>query len=242
MRTVYLTDGTPEGFYTAVFDGYADPNAYLSSEKKLQTRLGDVVIAVAADARKAARVVRKLRRTDYLALRDIDRILRAPDPDREQTAFGYIRLLVKQSGAVRGMLSEDVVRRAQDISQAVGYEVHRLTGFLRFHETASGAYYSPCSPDNDIVDLLMPHFIKRFVGTPFVIHDVKRKLAGVYDGKIWLVAPAGKAEVLFSEREDAFLSLWKQYYKTTYIPARKNTKQMDRYMPVRYRKFMTEIE
>lgn len=240
MSTVYCTDGSPEGFFTAVFDAYADKNARIISSSAFQPALDDCFRQVAPDREKAARVLKKLKALDRNCLYDLDCVLRTPEPDREQAAFLYIRLLVTEGKSIRGMLASPEVRRVRDLSDRVGQERHRLTGFLRFRETANGVFYAPCAPDNDVVELLMPHFAARFRTFPFVIHDVKRKLAGVCDGREWTVVPAGEAELVLSDAEDAFETLWKKYYRTVSIPSRKNIRQMKAYMPVRYWNFLLE--
>ena len=240
MRNLYYTDNDPQTFYTAVFDAYADKDAYLFSTPALQTALGDRWIDVVPDKEKAARVLKKIRAIDRLAVGELDYILRSNETEKDQIAFLYLRLLVQEKRPVRTMLSEKCVRDAMDVRQRVSFEIHRLKGFLRFRETVSGVFYSPCAPDHNILDLLMPHFIERFKIVPFVIHNTKRNLAGVYNGNEWLVTHAKDAEIMISEQEDGFTRLWKKYYDTVYIPARKNDRQMKAYMPVRYWKFMPE--
>lgn len=240
MRNIYFTDGSPEAFFSAVFDAYADKDAFLTSSPVLQTALNDVFVPLSPEREKSARVIKKLRSIDRECLYETDCILRTPEPEKEQIAFEYIRLLVKHKAPVRGMLTLPEVRKAMDLTAKVGAERHLLTGFLRFQETESGVFYSPCSPDNDVVDLLMPHFAARFKTSSFVIHDVSRGIAGIYNGSEWLVSPAPDAEIVLSKDEEAFSKLWKKYYHTVYIPARKNTRLMKGYMPVRYWKFMPE--
>ena len=240
MRTVYFTDGTAEGFFSAVFDAYGDKGALLTSSDAFQAALDDSFVRVPPSPEKAARVVRKLEALDRGCLWEIDCILRTPEADREQAAFLYIHLLTERKGPVRGMLSRPEVRRARELAERVGQERHRLTGFLRFRETADGVFYAPCAPDNEVVELLMPHFAARFKTFPFVIHDLKRKLAGLCDGRNWTVVPAPEAELVLSENEDEFEALWKKYYRTVNIPSRRNIRQMKGYMPVRYWKFLPE--
>ncbi len=243
MRTVYFTESESlESFFTAVFDGYKDETAYLTSSAFFQPALGDRVVCVRTDEEKAERVVKKIRSLDGRALYEIERILRSNDPEREQIAFSYLRVLVKEQRPVRGMLLKAEIRRAMDALNKVTKEVHHMKGFLRFQETQDGVFYAPFSPDHDIVDLLVPHFSARFNGTPFILHDVKRKKAAVSDGKKYGVFAAERADVLLSEQEDALLGLWKSYYKNVSIAARKNTRQMKNYMPVRYWRFMPEKE
>ena len=240
MRNVYLTDGSDCGFFTAVFDAYKDLSAYLSCDDAFQAELGDCFISVASDPLKARRVVEKLKKTDPKSLSELDYILRTPYTGKQQTAFLYLKAIVQNGAPVREQLQKEEVRTALDLVKRVAYERHRFTGFLRFHETANGVYYAPFSPDHDIVDLLMPHFFARFQKTPFIVHDTQRKTAGISNGNDWIVTPAGEAVVRYSESEDEFLQLWKQYYDAVYIPSRKNERQMKNYMPVRYWKFMPE--
>lgn len=242
MKKVYHTDGTPIAFFTAVFNGYKDQTAYLTSSRNFQTAIGDSWTEVTPDENKAARVVKKLRQIDERAFREIDYILRTAAPDREQTAFEYIRLVIKYGKSAREKLTLPAVRRAMDLSSQISTEVHRLHGFLRFQESDVGVFYAPCSPDNDVLELLLPHFIARFKNQSFVIHDVKRKAAALYNGAEWIIVPAEKAEITASANEKAIASLWKKYYRTVAIPMRKNTRQMKNYMPVRYWKFIIEKE
>ncbi|MBQ8658166.1 MAG: TIGR03915 family putative DNA repair protein [Clostridia bacterium] len=241
MRNLYYVDGSPECFFTAVFEAWKDGNAYLFSQPNIQTGLGDSWHDVTPDPAKAARVVKKLAALDSRAPYEIDCILRSFSDEKEQIAFEYIRLLVQGGVPVRERLSEPVARRAIELQQKVGAETHNLKGFLRFQETQGGVFYAPCAPDHDIVDLLMPHFVSRFKTVAFVIHDTKRHVAGIYDGRTWrLCATPKNAELILTEQEDGFSRLWKQYYNQVAIPERKNTRQMKAYMPVRYWKFMTE--
>lgn len=238
-KTIYLIDGTSDGFYTAVFDAYTDKTAWLTSERCRQGLLGEKTVRVQPNAEKTGRVLSKIKSIDANAAYDIELVLRSRASDREQTAYLYVRELVQTGKSVRGKLSVEAVRRMMDLRGQVAYETHRLKGFLRFTETADRVLYAPCSPDNDVIDLLAPHFIAR-LGTAFVIHDVWRGKAVLYDGRECIVTPVDSAEITESEREHIFSELWKKYYKTVTIPSRKNVRQQKGYMPVRYWGFLTE--
>lgn len=240
MRTFYQTDGGIRSFYTAVFLAYKDPTAYISSAEIRQAEIGEKTLFVQTDEEKSTRVYKKIRSLDKRALTEIEYILRTPYPDREQVAFSYIKRLVQNGAPVRGFLSLPEIRKAVDYSFKTAHERHIVSGFLRFHETESGVFYAAFEPDNDIADLLMPHFFARFKNTPFIIHDIKRHLAGLSDGKTWDIVYANDATVSFSATEDDFLSLWKKYYQAVAIKERKNTRLMKNFMPVRYWKFMPE--
>lgn len=238
---VYLCKPTLDSFCSAVFLSYGDKGARIACDD-IQIGINDVPMPVNNDKNHAERVLDKIRLYDPRAEWEIRNILKSNLPDRAQRAYLYVRMILQYRRPVRGMLSEEVVLNAMDAVRKVSFETERMRGFLRFSECESGILYAPCSPDNDIVEDLLPHFIRRFPGERFIIHDVKRKKAVLYNGKSAVTAPLDRADVILSGREEEFCRLWKEYYRAVNIPTRKNTRQQDNYMPRRYRKFMPEIQ
>lgn len=238
--TFYLVDGSADCFYTAVFDCYGDSQAVVSSNADVQLELGCNITEVKTIEEKAARVKKKIAEYDSRAIGDINIILRSGESDKEQAALEYIRLIIKNKRPVRTMTNIPAVMEANDIRSKVTGEIHKYHGFLRFMENDSGVLYAPYSPVADITDMIAPHFARRFANQKFVIHDVKRKIAAMYDGEQIIVCYADGADIYLSEYEKTFEELWKLYYKSVNIAERPHEKQMKGYMPVRYWKFMPE--
>ncbi len=238
---LYLFDGSKNGFLTAFLRAFEDEDAVLASGR-FQLGVGQGQVCVERDDRLALRVENRLLSFDRDCIRDLDTLLRSGEDMHEQIAFRYFRLLAKEKVPVGKRLADLDVFRAVECMRKVGHEVHKLHGFIRFMETASGALYAPFSPDNDICDLLAPHFKARLPQYPFVLHDVRRKKAAVYDGRHLFTAPLDQADVVISADEKAWQSLWKGYYAAVNIPSRERLKQMRGYMPVRYRKHLTELQ
>ena len=237
---IYFYDGTAECFLTAFLAAYADENALLTSVNA-QLVLGQQTVFVQPNAEKAEKCRRRLLSFDPDCMKDLDLLLRSGEPQKDMIAFRYFKLIAREKAPVRKMLSEGDVIAAVECVRRVTYEVHRFHGFLRFMESASGALYAPFSPDHDICDLLLPHFRARLSKFSFVIHDVKRKKAAVYDGEHSFTAPLQKAEILLSADEQDWRALGKNYYESVNIPSRERLKQMRGYMPVRYWKFLSEL-
>lgn len=238
---IYITDGTPDCFYTAVFAACTDRDCIVTSAKDFQLPLGARLVEVATDEEKCGRVRKKLRAIDGGALREISLILRRGCAEREMLALRYIRLLIEKNAPVRGMLSHPAVLEASDAIKKVTGEAHNFTGFLRFMEGENGVFYAPFSPDNDILDLILPHFLRRLANQPFVIHDVTRRKAALYNTRDCVIADTDeRVSVALSEYEQGFQNLWKEYYRSVNIAQRPHEKQMKGYMPVRYWKFMPE--
>ena len=236
---LYIFDGTVYGFLTAFLEAFHDENALLCSREK-QLVLGCTPVFVTTDEARAKKAENRLKSFDGDCLRDLQTLLRCGKSDSEQVAFAYFRALAKNKRPIRNDLSKSEVFQATAYIKKVGLEIHRFHGFIRFMETASGALYAPFAPDNDICELLLPHFRARLPQYPFVLHDTVRKKAVVYDGEHTFSAPLDKADILLSANETAWQSLWKKYYHAVNIPARERLKQMRGYMPVRYWKFMPE--
>ena len=120
---------------------------------------------------------------------------------------------------------------------AVKLEAHRFLGFIRFSKSQNGVFYAHFEPDNDIIEMILPHFLKRFYATLFVLHDTKHgKMVACYKGKTQTFNNVFKKINILDE----YQKLFKTYYDTVYIESRKNQKTMLNFMPKRYHKNMPE--
>lgn len=238
---IYITDGTENSFYTAAFSACTDKDCIITSDRTVQLSLGSTVIDVETDREKCTRVRKKLFEYDPNALGDISLILRRGSPAKEMAALNYLRLIVQKKSPVRNMLAHPSVIEALEEKKRVTLEAHRFTGFLRFMEGSGGVFYAPFAPDNDILELILPHFIKRLAAQSFIIHDTLRKKAALYNAReCVIVQTESKVLVQLGEREELFQNLWKEYYRSVNIEQRPHERQMKGYMPVRYWKFLPE--
>lgn len=237
---VFISDGTADGFFTAVFDAFKEKACVITSDSALQLTLDSEIVRINTDFEKSERVKNAINRYDGNASDDIMLALRSCNGLKEQTAFEYIKRLLERKTPVKKAYNLPEVIEFNDVLSKVTGEAHKLKGFLRFMESSGGILYAPYSPDNDITELIMPHFAARFRSERFVIHDLKRKIAGMYDGNEWVICGAGEAEVYLTEYERSFETLWKKYYKAVNIESRPHEKQMKNSMPVRYWKYLPE--
>lgn len=236
---LYLFDGTENGFLTAFIHAYRDENAVVSA-RELQIPIGETPVYVQTDEHLAQKARARFCELDKKCLKELALLLRSGENDCAQTAFAYLRSIARAGRATRRNLANVDVFKAVQTLRRIGLEIHRFHGFIRFIQTASGALYAPFSPDHDICDLLLPHFKARFPEYPFVLHDVKRKKAAVYDGKNVFVAPLADASIVVDGDENAWQALFKRYYQAVNIPSRERLKQMRGYLPKRYEIFMPE--
>lgn len=241
---IFVHDGSIEGFFTVVYEAYrsgVEPVAIHSADSDFQTGMLYKTVEVDTDLIKAERVITGIKRISYTALDNINTAFRHCDKDKDLAIFRFLKLLFSKKGAALSMLSHPDVVTFNQLVHAVNIETHRIRGFVRFRETDFGVYYAPISPDHDILEMIAPHFIERYKGMPFCIHDVPRKKMLAFDGTICKIVPAQDVEITLSEQEIMMQSIWKDYYQSVNIKERKNLRMQRQFMPVRYRKYMTEL-
>ena len=243
---VYFFDDGKAGFYSAVFNAYEqkrENDAYLTSLNTFQCAFGDESERVETDETKAARVQKSVRLFGGMkADNDIKTAFRSDCPEKAQIAFCYVKRLLKEKRDISRSFSFDEVMPFNTLVDKVWLERHRFTGFLRFEETKNGFLYAEYAPDNDITDLLAPHFVKR-INLPFVICDVKRNRFAAWNGKeLALFDSEMPTNILRSKLEKDVNALWRGYFKATNVKERPHPKQQDGYLPRRYRKFMSEFD
>lgn len=242
--TTYFFDGTKNGLLTCIFESFYDrriPDDVTT--EFVQCVLLDEIVTIKTDNEKAERVYKCLKncKTKYL-VSDFNLTFRSGEKSRFKVLFDYLNVAISNKNIdVSKAFALPEIQAFTDLKNRIYTETHRFKGFLRFMETEKGFYYACYEPDNDITELLVPHFMAR-LQSPFIIHDIKRNILALCDGKRYKILNGGDngVTVFMSESEEIFLDLWQQYYKSINIEERKNLRQMRNYMPERYWKNLSE--
>jgi len=237
-------ENTIEGFLSAVFDLYKygiDPDVFCAGDL-LQTGLDMRVIKIETQEEKADRIRRfLLNNVNVKSYQDLLYAFAGGNENKFSIIYKYFKVLFEYKQNAPYMLNDQRMINFFDLSRAVALECHRMQGFIRFSECKGGIYYANYAPDNDITQFIMPHFCNRFSSMPFIIHDVKRNIAGIYNMSNYKIFRGlGVLELEFTQEEECFLDIWNMYYNTVSVKERRNTKLMKRFMPVRYWKFLPE--
>ena len=235
----YLIDGTFNGILTAVFNSFFTKNFPTSlTDGNVQFEIGGSVIDVQTDKSKAERVLIKLKK--IMPKREINKLytaFRSCDLAKYTVIFNYIVKTIKENSLIIDKFSDSDVFNFDRLLSRVLLEVHRFKGFIRFSKTNDGIYYAKYYPDNDINELILPHFKARFKGMPFILHDLNHGVVSACFNQ--------KSKTVYKKINplsvcDEFDVLFKTYYDTVSIKERKNERLMKNYMPKRYHKYMPE--
>lgn len=245
-----IYDDTWEGFLTAVFHAYADGGAAsstacvsIASCSRCQPCWEQEVREVPADDALAQRVIRGIvRAMGQTGYEQVWTGFLSRDSRKEEILFAFIRLGMKEGRRVDQLITDDRVIAMNKLSGQVGREAHMLLQFTRFACMEGGVYYAAVTPEHRCLPLIMPHFADRFNIQPFIIHDKTHHVAGVFDRKEWVIAPA-EGLILPDSTADqkAWERMWKAFYDTIAIRERENPRCRMNHMPQKYWKNMVEM-
>ncbi len=237
-------DDTLEGLLTAIFDSYEyKPAPAMVVGRQYQIQLGARVEQVETDPHKADRVETGIRRklgADCYG--QIWAAFLSCEPDKGNVIYQYVRLGMRIGPVIRHRITDPRVMALDKLSGLAPKEARYLLQFIRFARMDNGVYYARITPDNDVLALLMPDFADRYRAMPFIIHDVNRRTAGVFDTKEWYLTDTEEFHLPdYAEDERAFQQLWKRFYDAVAIKERINPRLRRQHMPKRFWKNMVEM-
>lgn len=240
----YKFDGSRDGLLCCLFESFVkkeQPCALYADDFQLSI---DTVIKIIETNEQNAERVRKgiIKCGGITLLSELFYALRSNDDRKYTVIFNVAYRCLKERRNVLEDFADENVLLHFELRRKISNEVHRMTGFLRFEELASLCIYAHFEPDNDIIDLVAPHFTKRLSNERFIIHDTKRNLLALYDGnRIQIIQNDRPVVAYLSENEAEFKKLWHTYFNSVSIKERKNPRLQDNYLPRRYRKNMSEF-
>lgn len=118
-------------------------------------------------------------------------------------------------------------------------DCHKMKAFVRFKLVADQpeeTYIAWHQPDHNIVRLVAPFFSRRFKGMHWTI--LTPGGSATWDGQHLTYGPGVPLSAV--PGDDELVSLWRDYYRATFNPARIKVKAMKKEMPVRYWKNLPE--
>ena len=97
-------------------------------------------------------------------------------------------------------------------------------------------------PDNNIIEPLGHHFIKRLPTQNFIIHDKNRNICFLYNTPEYKIIDSSNLTIPdITEEEQKYQELWKLFFKTIAIQERKNARCQMQFMPKKYWQDLIEM-
>lgn len=251
----YVFDGSFYGLLSAVFESYERKHKQV---KLFETRAYEPDIfsehlEVDTDAKKAARVWTGLKqKISATHQQHFYTAFLSEQSEIFQYLFDYAHYIFDHPKGYDQNYGHEAVLAITQMAQKVHREKHRMEAFIRFKKGNSGLFFALVNPDYNVLPLIVRHFKNRYADQAWVIYDEKRKYGIHYDlhtiHEVQIdfkqdqgLTPATDA-ITLDEKEELYAILWKDYFKSTNIEARRNMKLHIQHVPKRYWRYLTEKE
>lgn len=241
--SVYLYDGSFEGFLSVVYYSYYERRPALKIIKDLKdASLLDEVIEIVTDNIHAQKVHNGLKnKFEKCQYNKIFYTFLCDSREFEKALYDFIVIGFKDQKKLYD-INHPSIYYLEKLEREYFRYLDKMYGFIRFEELDDSSLYAKIEGKFNILPLLGKHFIKRLDGFDFIIHDTARELAYVKtkDGASILKVEDFETP-LFSKNEVKFQKLWKLFFKQVSVKERKNLNLQQNLVPLLYRKYMTEF-
>lgn len=249
----YRFDGSYHGFLSAIFESFERKhfNVQPISAELVNASMFDDIFEIQTDALHAERVLKGLKK--YLPSSDIYDIYKVFLSENESSWYALFAIIQKIFLGHPNILDNygdvNVINFSQTLTK-VDRERHRMKAFIRFQKDNNNMFYAIVEPDFNVLPLIIKFFTDRYRDQNWLIYDIKRKYGLFYNIETVTEVYFSETEknqlarqdsfVSIDEKEEHFQNLWKQYFKSTNIEARKNIKLHLQHVPKRYWKYLVE--
>lgn len=238
----YYYDGSFDGLLTVIFIVYKDRK---NNELRIIVKTGQLLLGlddinVITNFSKARRVEKAI--CDKLSqnfLNNIQTCFLSCDKNKDIVIVHTVYKALKQGKEILNSLDERAFYVNKLVKQVLN-ERHRYLGVLRFKEVKDGTMFSTIEPKNNVLPILLSHFINRMKREKFAIYDKKRKIIAYYDTKKVEIFFVKSLEIEWSDEEIEYSELWKTFHKSISIKERENKKLQQSNLPKYYWKHLIE--
>ena len=226
------------GLLTIVFDTYSTktlPQKIVSKDKYISNFL-DKTIFIETDYNKSQRIFNGIKQSIcHQALYNAYYAFMAEDDNKEMNILKYLCDGFSVGPEINNKITISYVFKVINLRRRALAECHKLKGLLRFQEIGDNLCYASIHPDNNILEPLGHHFIKRLPSMSFIIHDKNRNLCFIYNNKDYRIISSENIKLpSTTSSEIAYQELWKLFFKTIAIRERTNSRCQMQFMPKKY--------
>ncbi|MGC3947085.1 MAG: TIGR03915 family putative DNA repair protein [Chryseolinea sp.] len=254
MITHLIYDGSFHGLLTGIFEIYERKlsDAEIIRSHHYQPHLNGSMLTIETDRTKSGRVWNGLRQKISASKRnEVFKTFLSELPEMERVITQFSKHVFSNDHNVEEDLGHPGVLGVKKIAKKVHREKHRMEAFIRFQRTKDDLYFASIEPDFNVLPLIASHFRDRYADQRWLIYDLRRKYGISYDCQTSIVTEVTVdfdrtammqflPESMCHEDEMEYQKLWKDYFCSVNIGARKNVKLHVRHVPTRYWRYLTE--
>lgn len=255
-QRIYVCENSIDGIFTAIYQAWSSRYGHANnkieenwdSNKYANMELFSEYITVETDYSLAVKVARSMKKKiSEEAYQMVCSVALSNYQGKADLIYRFLILGFSMGAKVVQHLSNEVVGMMFRLSRKVNNEVHHLLGFIRFAEQENNLLTSVIHPQNNVLNLVVPHFADRLSQERFIIIDDGRNMAALHlPGKQWIIVESdGMADNIAKElsyKEVEYQDLWKAFFNSIAIKERTNYNLQRNNLPLRFRKDMTEFK
>jgi len=246
IDSVFLYDSTFYGLLTIVFDSYCANKipVKICAEEEYEYNILDKICYIETDQAKAKRISEGIiKNISFDTLSTAHMAFLSGQKNKELTILKFLLAGFKLGPKINNMMTIDYVMDTMKLNRNTGFEAHRLKGLVKFRCINNNLYYAPIHPDNNVIEIVGEHFVRRLANQNFILHDKNRNIAFTYNTKEYSIIQVSADFHIpdYSEEEKLYQTLWKTFFKTIAIKERTNKRLQMQYMPKKYWQDLVEM-
>jgi len=249
--TIFTCNDGYEDMMTCIYDAWSARLGHNQIRLKAEP-IGNLELFceyrhIEKDPEKTAKVIRSIqKKISWEAYQMVYRCAMSSHPNKLDAIYRFLILGFAYGSSVTHMLKETAVITVFEINRRVANEAHLSIEFMRFSNTKENILVSHIEPKSNVLTLVAPYFSDRMPSENWMIVDDARSMAIVHPSdENYYLTPLTEKETLYlntqTDTEDSYAGLWKEFFKTIGIEARKNYKCQRTMLPLWHRKNMTEF-
>lgn len=252
-KAILVCEDSLEGIFTSVYEGWTLENH--GEKVQISVREPDYpdfftrVCPVTSDTQKAEKVLRTIR--DKLGQRTYEALCFTAvscHPEKGTLVFRVLRQAIsgrRFDRRIMDNMADPSVNLTAKLRIRVWHEIHRFYGFVRFREISGKVLLAKIRPENDILEMLAPHFSDRFPNENWMILDSGRQkvLLHPQGGVCSVYKDTGTLSQINASlcEKDLYEDLWKGFCRSITIQERKNPHLQQQLLPLKFRLNMHEF-
>lgn len=254
---VYLCEDSIEGIFSALYTAWSERNGHKNNYIKIKKKevgynleLFTEYIEVENSEWYVEQVALAIKKK--ISMEAYEWVCKCACSEKEEKGDCIYRFLIlgfEYGKDIIKYIHHPYVLPVFEINREIGREVERYYQFLRFTQLENDVLYAKAAPQNNIIELLAPHFSDRLPNENWIIYDEKRQKAVLYEKRKGYFLMEVKKEAfeqieksMQSDNEKEIEQLWKKFVSAISIKERKNIKLQQNMMPKKFRKYMVEFK
>ncbi len=243
-NVIYEYDGTFEGLMCCIYEHYYNKTIPFQIVRHDEQSLSFFdIIYIETNSAISERVYNSIKtEISFEAQNLVKTVFLSCLKNKEMAILSFLKFGYQNGKKTMYMISHPIVCKLLDAEKHLLKEAHNFKGFVRFSDF-DGALVAKIAPKNFVLPFIKNHFCDRFQNENFLIFDESNKCALMYNDKEATIINLDSLQLpTISEEEQNYRQLWRCFYDTIAIKARKNPRCQMTLMPKRYWANLTELQ